>query len=235
MFSKQNVRMKALYVHAFRGSRVCDEVHLLTLAHCTSCCLKGPITSSDVSADFWSRRNLGDSIFDEATLTRSPSPTPHICRHFPQLFPHSCGRGWVVAAISFSVLAAPSLATEPNKMRHPANPEGGVSVGTPTVSPSNTNEGSTTFDVNGTFNDDTGPSAQPFVVEVEWGDGSNPDLATVSGSNNPFSYAFHGTHTYAQDGFYSVFVRVTNNFGQSGQSQETVVSVNMLHRPSTRQ
>jgi PKD repeat protein len=113
-------------------------------------------------------------------------------------------------------------------MRHPANPEGGMPiVGTPNVSPSGTSEGSsTTFTVNGTFTDSDGASDKPFTAVVDWGDGSNPDVANVSGNDNPFSYSFNGNHTYSQDGFYLVTVTVTDNNGQTGVSDSTTVSVN---------
>lgn len=79
--------------------------------------------------------------------------------------------------------------------------------------------------MNGTFNDDNGVSGSPHQAEIEWGDGSNPDVATVSGSNNPFSYSFHGAHTYAQNGAYEVFVRVTNDQGQQASSDSIIVTV----------
>jgi hypothetical protein len=98
-------------------------------------------------------------------------------------------------------------------------------VGTPTVSPTSTNEGtSTNFSVSGTFSDPAGALDQPFTAVINWGDNST-STTTVSGSGNPFGYAFNGNHTYAQSGPYNVTVSVTDKNGGTGTSAATAVSV----------
>jgi hypothetical protein len=139
---------------------------------------------------------------------------------FPAMSWFDYARKAAAIAIGFSIWTVPPFVTAQAKTPHPANPQGGFDVGTPTVSPSVTDEGSTTFDVNGTFTEGNGGFA--LYAEVEWGDGSSPDSATISGN---FSYSFHGTHTYAQNGSYEVFVRV-NNSGESSSSDSVVVTVN---------
>ena len=75
-------------------------------------------------------------------------------------------------------------------------------VSIPTVSPTSTNEGASTgFTVNGTFIDPANALDEPFTAVINWGDNTT-DTATVSGSDNPFNYAFSGNHTYAQNGNY---------------------------------
>src|SRR5439155_1056405 len=49
--------------------------------------------------------------------------------------------------------------------------------------------------------------------------------ATVTGAANPFSYAFSGSHTYAQSGSFNVTVSVTDKDGAIGTSAATPVTV----------
>jgi hypothetical protein len=98
-------------------------------------------------------------------------------------------------------------------------------VSTPTVSPTSTNEGSSTsFSVSGTFTDPANTLDEPYTAVINWGDNTT-DTATVSGSANPFSYSFSGTHTYADAGSYNVTVSVTDTDGGTGTSSATVVTV----------
>ncbi len=98
-------------------------------------------------------------------------------------------------------------------------------VGTPTVSPTSTNEGaSTSFTVSGTFTDPADALDEPFTAVINWGD-NTADTATVTGTGNPFNYAFNGSHTYAQSGSYNVTVSVTDKDGGSGTSEPVMVSV----------
>jgi Domain of unknown function DUF11/Carboxypeptidase regulatory-like domain len=98
-------------------------------------------------------------------------------------------------------------------------------VGTPTVSPTTSSEGSSTaFSVSGTFTDPAGALDAPFTAVVNWGD-STTSTATVSGSGNPFNYSFSGNHTYAQNGSYNVTVSVTDKDGGTGTSAARVVTV----------
>ena len=55
---------------------------------------------------------------------------------------------------------------------------------------------------------------------IDWGDGDT-DTAMVSGSDNPFSYAFNGNHTYSQDGTYFVTVSVADQNGSTRFSSAT--------------
>src|SRR5262249_45248494 len=88
-----------------------------------------------------------------------------------------------------------------------------------------TSEGSSTsFSVSGTFTDPAGALDQPFTAIIHWGDGST-DAATVSGSSNPFAYAFSGSHTYAQSGAYDVTISVTDKDGATGTSAPASVTV----------
>ena len=98
-------------------------------------------------------------------------------------------------------------------------------VDTPTVSPTTTNEGaSTTFSVSGMFTDPANALDEPFTAIINWGDNST-DTATVTGSGNPFNYAFSGNHTYAQSGSYDVTVSVTDKDGGTGTSSAVMVNV----------
>ncbi len=98
-------------------------------------------------------------------------------------------------------------------------------VGTPVINPTAASEGtSTSFTVNGTFTDPAGALDQSFVAVINWGDGSS-DSATVSGSSNPFGYAFNGSHTYAQNGSYNVTVSVTDKDGDTGTSTAVPITV----------
>ena len=98
-------------------------------------------------------------------------------------------------------------------------------VSTPTVAPTSTNEGSaTSFSVNGTFTDPGNTFDEPYTALVNWGDNTT-STAVVSGSGNPFSYSFSGSHTYAQPGSFDVTVSVTDTDGATGTSAATVVNV----------
>src|SRR5205807_699168 len=97
-------------------------------------------------------------------------------------------------------------------------------VGTPIVSPASASEGAAAaFSVSGTFTDPAGALDQAFTAVVNWGDAAT-DTATVGGNANPFSYAFSGSHTYAQSGSYNVTVSVTDKDGSTGTS--TAVAFN---------
>ena len=98
-------------------------------------------------------------------------------------------------------------------------------VSTPVVSPTIASEGAASnFSVSGTFTDPAGALDQPFTAVVDWGD-SSTDTVTVSGGGNPFSYAFNGNHTYAEEGVYNVIVSVTDKDGGVGTSAATLVTV----------
>src|SRR5205085_1070804 len=76
-------------------------------------------------------------------------------------------------------------------------------VGTPTVSPTSSSEPTTTsFSVPGTFPAPAAPRSPHLTAVIHWGD-STTDAATITGSGNPFGYAFSGSHTYAQSGAYN--------------------------------
>ncbi len=62
----------------------------------------------------------------------------------------------------------------------------------------------------GTFSDD-GPS--PWTVTVDWGDGQSESFPVSS------TGSLAGSHTYADDGVYTVKVTVTDGAGASGQAQ----------------
>src|SRR5688572_17361548 len=77
-------------------------------------------------------------------------------------------------------------------------------VSTPVVDPTTTSEGfSQSFTVSGSFIDlNTGV----HTAKVDWGDGTTPDAATISESGGNGTYSFSGSHTYADNGTYSVTV-----------------------------
>ncbi len=61
-----------------------------------------------------------------------------------------------------------------------------------------------------TFTDpDAASTASEYSATIDWGDGSAPSAGTVSGSTGgPFTVS--GTHTYADEGTYSVHVTITD-------------------------
>src|SRR5207253_2628781 len=79
----------------------------------------------------------------------------------------------IADSFTFTLQATDSngcVGTQPYTVVITASPT--IVVGTPTVSPSRTNEGAnTSFSVNGTFTDSAGASEAPLTVSVDWGDG----------------------------------------------------------------
>jgi uncharacterized repeat protein (TIGR01451 family) len=60
-----------------------------------------------------------------------------------------------------------------------------------------------------TFTDpDTAATASEYSATIDWGDGSATSAGTISGSAGSFSVA--GTHTYTEEGSYSVTVTITD-------------------------
>src|SRR5262249_33676817 len=93
------------------------------------------------------------------------------------------------------------------------------------ASPSRTGEGAGTgFSVSGTFSDPNGAAEAPFTAVVHWGDGTT-DTVAVSGTANPFGFAFDGNHTYAPSGTYNLTVPVTNKDRAGGTSAAVSVGV----------
>lgn len=78
----------------------------------------------------------------------------------------------------------------------------------------NTTEGQSFSGTVATFSD--GDTSQPvlnFTASVDWGDGSGPTAASVTGSAGSFTVS--GTHTYAEAGNYTVTVSVSDTDGES--------------------
>ncbi len=77
-----------------------------------------------------------------------------------------------------------------------------------------------------TFTDGTGSNCSnpPFTVTINWGDGTTT-TGTLSGTNSTSGCTVSGTHTYAEEGMYTITVSVTNTATStmgSGQQMETV-------------
>jgi hypothetical protein len=67
-----------------------------------------------------------------------------------------------------------------------------------------------------TFTDTyTGNVASDLAATIDWGDGSNIDTGTVSGSNGAFTVT--GSHTYAADGQFNVNVSILDDIPTQGQ------------------
>jgi hypothetical protein len=60
----------------------------------------------------------------------------------------------------------------------------------------------------GTFTDTT-PSAQGYTVSINWGDGQTTGGSAVANANGTFSVFGPSTHTYANDGIYTVSFSIT--------------------------
>src|SRR3989442_33587 len=88
-------------------------------------------------------------------------------------------------------------------------------VATPTVTPEPSAEGSSAT-ASASFSDPAGAADAPFTCTVNYGDGSGAQAGTVSGSscNGP-------SHTYADNGAYTVTVAVTDKDGGTGSNSTT--------------
>jgi hypothetical protein len=72
-------------------------------------------------------------------------------------------------------------------------------------------EGTAVSGLLATFNDTgyPGNTASDFTATIDWGDGTSPDAGTVSGSGGFF--AVSGSHTYADEGNFTVKVTLTDD------------------------
>ncbi len=98
-------------------------------------------------------------------------------------------------------------------------------VATPAVSPpaaQNATEGAPQTIVLGSFTDRGNPGGGPWSVDVRWGDGSPDDTFTVMNqdASNPVSLGSQ-THTYAEEGSYTVTLTVTAQAGTPGTANFT--------------
>ena len=84
-------------------------------------------------------------------------------------------------------------------------------VDTPVVDPSPSNEGDA-VSVSATFNDPAGTTDEPFSCTIDYGDLS-PVAATVTGFE-----CSRPSHTYADDGTYTVVAAVTDKDGDTGSN-----------------
>ena len=83
-----------------------------------------------------------------------------------------------------------------------------------------------------TFTDvDTALSASAFAAQVDWGDGSEQQLATVTGSGG--HYLVQGEHDYAAPGDYAVEVVITGPNGSATTMTTAVVREDMTATPRT--
>ena len=73
----------------------------------------------------------------------------------------------------------------------------------------------------GTFTDPGFGPTETFTYTIDWGDGTSRDLgiATIDTPGAPTAGSFDGSHTYADDGVYTVTVTIANQHG--GKDVET--------------
>ncbi len=76
------------------------------------------------------------------------------------------------------------------------------------------------------------PSAETFTYSIDWGDGSNADTGTatidqVGRGGRPTLASIDGSHTYADDGAYTVTVTVLDDDDGSGSAQFDVLVENV--------
>ena len=162
--------------------------------------------------------NWGDNTTDTATVTGTASPFSYSFAG-NHTYAQSGNYNVIVSVTDMDGGTGTSAPVVVSVANVPPN------VGTPTVSPTNIDEGaSTSFNVTGTFTDPADALDQPFTAVINWGDNTT-DTATVTGTGNPFSYSFSGNHSYAQGGSYNVTVSVTDMDGGTGTSAPAVVSV----------
>lgn len=91
----------------------------------------------------------------------------------------------------------------------------------------NANEGAN-FNINGLFNFTDADSGDTHTAMVDWGDGSGVQPITVV--PNSGGGTINGSHTYVDDGNYTLMVRVIDN---QGGGDEQTIQVNVKNIPPT--
>src|SRR5207244_3023634 len=69
-----------------------------------------------------------------------------------------------------------------------------------------------------TFTDPAGPEAvADYTATIDWGNGSSPGTITVSGN----TFTVTGSHTYAEEGSYTINVMLTHDSGAATTVMDT--------------